>query len=101
MERRVKQLIRIFRILVGDANANPNSGPQIGAWLYSIQPAGLGYRVTDRTDKGEPATNATAIYKALANNDRNVALVVLLEIKELAKKLSMLNFEPYTQPNKR
>ena len=101
MERRVKQLIRIFRILVGDKNANPNSGPQIGAWLYATQPAGLGYRVTDRTDKGEPATNATAIYKALANNDRNVALVVLLEIKELAKKLSMLNFEPYTQPNKR
>jgi len=101
LEKRVEQLKRIFRILVGNADANPNSGQQLAAWLYSIQPNGLGYRITDRTDSGEPSTNATAIYKALAEHEKNVALIVLLQIKELAKKISMLNFEPYVQSKKR
>lgn len=97
----VTQLRRIFAILIGNKDANPNSGQQIASWLYRLQPDGLGYKVTDRTDAGEPATDATAIYKALGNHDRNVALIVLLRIKELSKKISMLNFEPYTQPAKR
>lgn len=101
LQAKLKQLRRIFCILVGNATANPNSGGQIASWLYSMQPVGLGYKVTDRTDGGDPATDATAIYKALAANENNVALVALLRIKEIAKKVSMLEFEPYTQPAKR
>lgn len=101
LSNKLRQLRRIFAILVGDADANPNSSQQIGRWLYTLPPEGLGYKVTDRTDAGEPSTDATAIYNALNQQDRNVALVVLLQIKEISKKISMLEFEPYTQPANR
>lgn len=101
LENKLKQLKRIFAILVGNATINPNSGQQIARWLHTLQPEGLGYKVYDRTAAGDPATDATALYKALAAHENNVALIVLLQIKETAKKISMLEFEPYTQPANR
>lgn len=101
LAKKLKQLIRIIQILVGDRNFNPNSGQQIGAWLFGPAPTGLNYKVYDKTDSGAPKTDATSIYKALADHEDNAALVVLLEIKEVAKQQSMLEFEPFTQPHSR
>lgn len=90
------QLTRVFRILT-IPDINPNSGKQIGEWLYK----GLEYPITEMTDSGAPATDATTLYKLLAAHPRNIALQVLLEIKETAKRLSSLNYTPYLQPTSR
>jgi len=76
---------------------NPNSGKQVAEWLYT----GLGYPITETTDSGAPATDATTLYKLLADHPKNVALQVLLEIKETAKRYSSLGYEPFIQPKSR
>jgi hypothetical protein len=93
LKRRHKQLLRVFKCLVG-TDINPNSGPQLAAWLFE---GGLGYKPRGTTDAGAPSTDATTMLKLYADNPDNVALRVLLEIKDLSKQLSMLDFEPYTQ----
>jgi hypothetical protein len=97
LRRELDQLTRAFRILTGDPNFNPNSGKQVGAWLYE----GLLYPVRDTTDSGAPATDATTLYKLLADHPKNVALQFLLEIKETSKRLSSLGYEPFIQPKAR
>lgn len=101
LAKKLRQLTRLFRILVGDMNFNPGSSQQVAAWLFGPAPGGLAYRVTDKTDGGAPKTDATAIYKALAAHEDNAALIVLLQIKEVAKQQSMLEFEPFIQPHSR
>lgn len=101
LAKKLRQLIRIFRILVGDKDFNPNSSQQVAAYLFGPTPTGLGYKIYDKTDGGAPKTDATSIYKALADNEDNAALVTLLEIKEVAKQQSMLEFEPFIQPHQR
>lgn len=97
LEQEDAQLRRIFAMLVGRADINPNSGKQIAEWLHD----GLGYKVTSTTSAGAPATDATTLYKHLITNPKNAALKVLLRIKDNAKRLSMLGFEPYAQAGKR
>jgi DNA polymerase I-like protein with 3'-5' exonuclease and polymerase domains len=97
LRRELDQLTRAFRILTGDPNFNPNSGKQVSTWLYE----GLLYPVRDTTDSGAPATDATTLYKLLADHPKNVALQFLLEIKETSKRLSSLGYEPFIQPKSR
>lgn len=96
LEAKLTQLTRIFRILVG-SDINPNSGQQIAEWLFT----GLRYKPHDTTDTGAPKTDATELYKQLIKHEDNAALITLLHIKGIAKQLSMLKFEPWTQPHKR
>lgn len=97
LKRELDQLNRVMRMLVGIADFNPNSGKQVAEWLYT----GLGYPITEATDSGAPATDATTLYKLLADHPKNVALQVLLEIKETAKRYSSLGYEPFIQPKSR
>ena len=92
-----QQLERIMRLLVGVSDFNPNSGKQVQIWLYDK----LKYKPPTLTDSGAPATDATTLYKLLITHPKNVALQVLLEIKENSKRLSSINYKPYTQLNER
>ena len=91
------QLTRMMRLLVGNPAFNPNSGQQVAVWMYE----GLGYKVVETTDSGAPATDATTLYKLLSQHPKNVALQVLLEIKENSKRLSSLGYAPYMQLDSR
>ncbi len=91
------QLTRMFRILTGNPTFNPNSNKQVAEWLYE----GLQYAIVDTTKSGAPATDATTLYKLLSIHPKNLALQVLLEIKENSKRLSSLGYNPYMQLDSR
>lgn len=89
---RVEQLTRVFRVLTGIPDINPNSSDQLAEWLIT----GLGYKPVSLTDSGAPSMDAKAVYQYLLTNPANVALKVLLSIKKHAKQMQMLGFEPFT-----
>lgn len=97
LSARVAQLTRVFRVLTGLPDINPNSTDQIAEWLID----GLGYKPVSTTDSGAPSMDAKAIYQYLLTYPNNVALKVLLAIKKQAKQLQMLGFEIYTNLDKR
>jgi DNA polymerase I-like protein with 3'-5' exonuclease and polymerase domains len=88
---RQKQLVRVFRILVGLPEINPNSNDQLAAWLIT----GLDYKPVGKTDSGAPSMDAKSLYQFRLKHPQNVALTVLLAIKKVSKQLSMLGFEPF------
>ena len=94
---RVAQLIRAFRILVGSAEFNPASNKQVSEWLYT----GLSYAPPTKTESGAASVDAKSLLLLTAKYPENVALRLLLMIRDLEKTLSMLEFTPYYQPESR
>lgn len=92
---RAAQLSRVFKILTGVEN--PASPAQIGQWLY----AGLSYPVMNKTESGTPSTDAKTLYQLTAKYPTNVALRILLQIRDVDKTSSMLEFEPLYTPESR
>lgn len=90
------QLRRAFKILVG-SDMNTNSPKQIAEWLYD----GLGYPVKAKTDSGAPATDAKTLYSLVAKHPENVALRLLLLIRDAEKTTSMLDFVSHYQLEER
>lgn len=91
LRARIDQLLRVFRALVCIPDMNPSSSQQLAEWLIG----GLKYEVLETTDSGAPAMDASTIYRYRLKHPENVALTVLLAIKKLTKRLSMLGFEPF------
>lgn len=93
----IEQHIRVIRVLIGSPDFLPSSNDHVAQWLYD----GLKYPVLDRTETGKPSTDARTLYRLIHKNPNNVALKVLMKLKEEQKVLSMLGFTPYFRPEKR
>jgi hypothetical protein len=96
LELKGQQLSRILHTLVG-YSLLPTSPQQLADYFYTR----LKYPVTDRTDAGAPSTAADTLYKLLLKHPRNVALKVLLALRDVNKQADMLKFKPYYHTERR
>lgn len=82
-----EQLYRMLKILIG-YDINCGSPKQLADYLYGK----MGYKVTERTKTGAPGTGKKALYKVLLTTD-NPAVLLMLRLKIVQKKISMMKFE--------
>lgn len=82
--RRERQLIRILSILVG-RKLNPASPKQVAEYLFDDM----------EHDVKERSTDKDTLYKLKLKYPKNVALDVLLLLREESKYASMLDFQTY------
>lgn len=91
--RRVKQLLRICRILSGIPTFNPGSPQQCVSFFHTK----LGYDVVGRTKTGQPKMDTKCLYK-LRLKYPNPLLDAIIAYRVDAKTNSMLNFTNYERP---
>lgn len=96
MARKSEQLTRVFHRLVGYPLL-PTSPKQLGEYLYT----GMKYPVLERTATGAPSTDAGTLYELAGKFPHNVALRVLLALRDVNKQSDMLDFKPYYRLEKR
>lgn len=90
INRRLRQLLRIGRILSGLSDFNPNSSQQAINFFHKK----LGYSVVGRTDSGSPSLGYGELLRLRLKYD-NPLIEVILAYRLLRKELSMLIFTPY------
>lgn len=93
---KIAQLNRILNKLVG-YTILATSPQQLADYFYTR----LKYPVLKTTDSGQPSTAADALYELAGRRPANVALRVLLELRDLNKQADMLKFNPYYRQEKR
>lgn len=87
VEAECRMLYEILTILLG-YELNCGSPQQLGDYLYNK----MGYKPPGRTATGAPATDKKALYR-LSLTTQNPALAVIIRLKIMQKRRSMLEFE--------
>lgn len=92
-DRRIKQIERIIRALIGDTRFNPNSSQQLVKYFHTK----LAYKVVERTDSGNPSLGGEALYELALKYD-NPLIQCIIYYRALTKSRQMMDFNNLIYP---
>ena len=92
-DRRIKQILRVIHVLIGDPKFNPNSSQQLVRYFHTK----LAYKVQSRTPTGAPSLDSKSLY-SLALRYNNPLIQCIIHYHEIVKERSMMQFSNLIYP---